>query len=238
MAKINTIFHYCSVDTFNLVISNKCIRVSDLNKTNDYMEKEWASDTILNILQDEFVKLGVTINLDEDYKYWNGVDSHRKFLEKKINEFRASSDPILITCFSKNSDKLSQWRAYGEDGYGVAIGFDLNKIRLLQDKGYNIYVKDVIYNEKKQGIEISKAIKQSVNYMKELFNGDDARISDDFNEYFIYEFDAFCEVIVDKLEPISCYIKNPAFIEEEEIRIIYNPGLDPEPGADQIFEYF
>lgn len=54
----------------------------------------------------------------------------------------ASTDPILITCFSKQEDKLSQWRTYGQDGYGVAIGFDLNKIMLLQDKEININVKD------------------------------------------------------------------------------------------------
>lgn len=125
----------------------------------------------------------------------------------------ASTVPILITCFSKQEDKLSQWRAYGQDGYGVAIGFDLNKIMLLQDKKININVKDVIYNEKKQATEISQAIKQSVKYMKELFKEDSTRTSDDFSEYFRDEFDAFCEVIVDKLEQIRYHIKNPAFIE-------------------------
>jgi len=202
------------------------------------MERKWASNMLLNIIQSEIDKLGVKINLDEDYKYWHGIDSHRKYLEKQIKEFMLSSDPILITCFSKKDDKLSQWRAYGQDGYGVAIGFDLNKIRLLQDKKNNINVKDVIYNEKKQVTEISKAIKQSVKHMKELFNEDLVRISDDFNEYFTEEFDAFCEVIVDKLEPISCYIKNSAFIEEEEIRIIYDSGLYSEVQRYEINRYF
>lgn len=144
MAGINTIYHYCSVDTFNLIISNKCIRASDLNKTNDYMEKRWACKMLLSIIQDELEKLGVKINLDENYKYWDGIDSHRKFLEKEIISFMDSADPILIACFSKQKDTLSQWRAYGQDGYGSAIGFDLNKIRLLQDMKSNINVKDVI----------------------------------------------------------------------------------------------
>lgn len=74
--------------------------------------------------------------------------------------------------------------------------------------------------------------------MKELFKEDSTRTSDDFSEYFRDEFDAFCEVIVDKLEQISCHIKNPAFIEEEEIRIIYSPGLDPEVQRYEIEGYF
>jgi hypothetical protein len=31
---------------------------------------------------------------------------------------------MFLTCFSENGDLLSQWRAYGNNGDGVAIGFD------------------------------------------------------------------------------------------------------------------
>ncbi len=34
--------------------------------------------------------------------------------------------PIHIACFSAEQDYLGQWRAYGDDGKGVAIGFDIN----------------------------------------------------------------------------------------------------------------
>ncbi|GMQ62471.1 hypothetical protein [Vallitalea maricola] len=44
MAKLDTVYHYCSVDTFFSIIQNKTIRLSDLNKTNDYMEKRWVSN--------------------------------------------------------------------------------------------------------------------------------------------------------------------------------------------------
>ena len=39
MTKIDTIYHYCSIDTFFSIIQNKTLRLSDLNKTNDSMEK-------------------------------------------------------------------------------------------------------------------------------------------------------------------------------------------------------
>ena len=39
---MSNIYHYCSLDTFAQIIKNKTIRLSDLNKTNDYMEKKWG----------------------------------------------------------------------------------------------------------------------------------------------------------------------------------------------------
>lgn len=39
---MQTIYHYCSIETFSLIIKNKAIRLSDLDKTNDYMEKRWG----------------------------------------------------------------------------------------------------------------------------------------------------------------------------------------------------
>lgn len=70
--------------------------------------------------------------------------------------------------------------------------------------------------------------------MKNLFDCDTARVRDDFNSYFIEEFDAFCEVFCDELAILSCYMKNPAFKEEDEVRIFYAPTIsDDEPALIQ-----
>lgn len=45
-------YHYCRLDTFIAIISNKSLRLCDLSKTNDYMERKW----ILNILEDSLIK--------------------------------------------------------------------------------------------------------------------------------------------------------------------------------------
>lgn len=39
---IDIIYHYCSLETFVQIIKNKTIRLSDLNKTNDYAG--WLDD--------------------------------------------------------------------------------------------------------------------------------------------------------------------------------------------------
>lgn len=233
----NMIYHYCSVDIFNLIISNKSIRLSDLNKTNDYMEKKWASNIVLDIIQDELSKLGLNINLSESYAYWDGVNSHIDYLEEQLNDLLLTSDPILISCFSKSNDKLSQWRAYGQDGYGVSIGFDLEKIKMIECNSNNIYVDKVIYNEKSQKNKIAKCIEKAVDYMSTLYE-EIPLIADDFNAYFREEFDGFCEFIVGKLEEVSCCIKNPAFAEEDEVRIVYNPHLYRDMSDENINELF
>lgn len=67
-------------------------------------------------------------------------------------------------------------------------------------------------------------------YIQNMFEYDQVKVFDDFNEYFTDEFDSFCEVLGEYFENIGCIIKNPAFSEENEVRIIYDPKL-PRPEA-------
>lgn len=96
----------------------------------------------------------------------------------------------------------------------------------LLGKGQNdIYIEDVLYDKEEQIEEIHLAVYDALIYMKDLFEQDTARVYDDFNKYFVEEFDAFCEVICDELAILSCYMKNPAFKEEDEVRIFYAPNI-------------
>lgn len=232
----NTIYHYCSVDTFNAIISNKCIRLSDLNKTNDYMEKKWICKLVEDALIREFKKQDIDIKLREYYWYDDGMENHLLYLQDLMEYFIQS--PTYISCFSKHNDKLSQWRAYGDDGTGIAIGFDYKKIKKAKCPSKNLFVEEVLYKENKQLEAIQYAVEKTVYYILDMFERDEVKISDDFNEYFVEEFDAFCEVICDYFNPLSCYIKNPAFTEEGEVRIIYSPDLQVCMEQQDADEYF
>lgn len=223
----NTIFHYCSLETFFAIITNKCVRLSDLNKTNDYMEKRWTSKLLVEALINKLQEWKVDIDLQEEYWYEDGLDSHLKFYEKIMNEVLYDTKPVLISCFSKEKDVLSQWRAYGQDGTGISIGFNQKLIKNL-DKiktKNNVWVKDIIYREKKQREEVEDCIEACMWYMQRLFDSDKFKSTTEFKEYFRNEFDVFCEVLPEYLEQISCFIKNPAFKEEKEVRIIYDTNL-------------
>lgn len=224
MARLESIYHYCSADTFMAIVQNKTLRLSDLNKTNDYMEKRWANKFIVSMLQEKLDEYGINMKLEEDYWYDEESNNHLQYYKKEVERVLYDESPVLITCFSEKKDILSQWRAYGQDGTGVAIGFNYKAISLLNDKR-DMFFEKVIYKENKQKEKLGQLIESVIIYIQNMFEEDKARISDDFNVYFKEEFDAFCEVLVDYIGPISCIIKNPAFSEEREIRIIFNPKL-------------
>ena len=45
----NIVYHYCSLDTFNLIISNKTLRVSDIRKSNDSEELLWYTKFVTRL---------------------------------------------------------------------------------------------------------------------------------------------------------------------------------------------
>lgn len=222
------LYHYCNLETLITIISNKCLRLSDLSKSNDYMERKWIVNIIEEALNKSFNDEGIIINLREEYWYGEGINNHISYLLDMLNyDVKRSS---YITCFSRNGDLLSQWRAYGDDGRGVAIGFNAKLLYKVDSSKNNVYIEDVLYDKEEQIEEIHIAVANALIHMKNLFDCDAVRVSNDFNSYFIEEFDAFCEVFCDELSILSCYMKNSAFKEEDEVRIFYAPIIyDDEP---------
>lgn len=221
---MDKIYHYCSLETFAQIIKNKTIRLSDLNKTNDYMEKKWGMKLLYRALYSELKNRGIVMDLKEDYWYSENAHNHLEQLENDITS--SLNHQTLITCFSTKKDMLSQWRAYGNDGVGVAIGFDYNLFKKLLKSEKKFLIDSVIYKKEKQEKKIKEELfTPAFMYMENMFAQDAVRCSDDYNEYFVEEFDCFCECLYDDVERVFPFLKNPAFEEEKEVRIVYNTGI-------------
>lgn len=224
MGKKRIVYHYCSIETFYAIITNKCLRLSDLNKTNDYMGKKWTLKLIDNVLIKTLEERKINIDIKEQFWYGEGINSHLDYFRKNMEEYLNEDTPVLITCFSKEKDLLSQWRAYGDDGNGIAIGFDLDILENLLESRQDICIDDVIYDLHDQEIYIQYAIGCSMSYMM-----DDVKVNniseEMLKEYFDEEFETMCEVLPENLKNTCCFIKNPAFREEQEVRIVYHPDL-------------
>jgi hypothetical protein len=108
----------------------------------------------------------------------------------------------LASCFSSDGDVLSQWRAYADDGNGYVIGFNATELLKL-----NVKPLRVEYNEKKQIKELKAFIKAI--YEVESQQEDDEKYGDDFFRT--------CSTLSFDLASF----KNPAFKEEQEIRLIH-----------------
>jgi len=100
------IYHYCSLNNLLKIITSKELYLFNAISMNDSYETNW----IIHLINEELSKRNNDFN-DEDIKYLD-----RSFSSNRLYPY--------ISCFSLDSDSLSQWRAYADDGKGVAIGFN------------------------------------------------------------------------------------------------------------------
>ena len=116
-----------------------------------------------------------------------------------------------MCCFSKHGDKLSQWRAYGDDGKGVALIFTEQGLRdsIEKQNDFPKYIVDVIYDELEQQSYCTKLVEDMIaNTIFEKKNTHSPKVLKISKEFLVS----------------SVFFKNKGFQEEGEARLIYNPS--------------
>lgn len=150
------LYHYCSMEVFLSIIQNKSIWLSDANKTNDPSELNYifnfftsTIDECLEKYTDKYTNLIVQkVKAIANTTVYNLVYEKAPIARYKKN---------FICCFSEAKDLLSQWRAYGNDGNGVAIGFNSDMLsRMCCDESFGF--TKVIYSEKKMKDFLDKTL--------------------------------------------------------------------------------
>lgn len=109
------IYHYCNRIVFESILETKEIWLSDITKMNDESEYKSGYEIIREVLSEFGLK-------DHDIA--------SEMSDENLNQ----TFQILIGCFSRNGDLKSQWHEYADQGTGVSIGFDAEKI-----KEYNLF---------------------------------------------------------------------------------------------------
>ena len=122
----------------------------------------------------------------------------KEFLDEidEVIHFSGFQSLLLANCFSTDKDVLSQWKAYADDGKGYVIGFNAKELL-----GLPIRALQVLYDKEQQIKEATATIDALYQLKQEDSN----------------EFKTFCNVFGYDLSAF----KNPAFIEEKEIRLIH-----------------
>lgn len=114
-----------------------------------------------------------------------------------------------VTCFSKEGDSLSQWRAYANNGNGISIGFNRKKLESVL-AGNNSY-KYILYDKESQKSAVKLIINEATKFLlpkkKEL----------DWSDHKYYYFAGYC--VSNLLDLIIANYKDPAFKEEKEYRV-------------------
>lgn len=167
------------------ILRNKRLWLSDINTMNDFSEHHWAYEKFIE---------AVNLNFDS---------LEKSFVEELDGVVSATQlKPLpLISSFSADGDVLSQWRAYADEGRGVAIGFDAHLIDKLAIRSV-----EVEYDSEKQILYFSDILKV-MNQVYKSISPEEERSE--------FMFDLGAKIGMD----LSCF-KNPAFQEEKEIRII------------------
>lgn len=101
------IYHYTSLDNFLKIIESKQLYLFNAFNMNDNLEVNWINHLI-----------------DEEFKKFQEPE----LFTKTIELYNLNNTTPYLCCFSYDGDLLSQWRAYADDGCGIAIGFDETKL--------------------------------------------------------------------------------------------------------------
>lgn len=193
-------YYYCSLSTFLNILKSKQIYLSDPLKMNDNLEIKWYLDR----LNDEKSNENEFESVFNMMKMRSNIDFTFEELVKCLNSKGQMS--IYICCFSKESDILSQWRAYAEGGKGVSIGFDLEKLKIAD----NLLIREIIYENNIVQGEIENDVEVVADEMGTVLKEHKITMKEEQIDVFLHE-----------LIPELAKYKNPTFSEEREIRLIY-----------------
>ena len=129
--------------------------------TNDYTEMKWLFSKIGEVIEQ------ILVSYERKY-------SKEVLLKTKEIAFQTAENLLLkdvpivqcaksfLTCFSQASDLLSQWRVYGNDEKGVAIGFNAELFNDFSHGSY--YLTKVIYNQEETLKFLHIAIEQPLKW--------------------------------------------------------------------------
>lgn len=110
---MSNLFHYCSTAAFQSIISSQSIWLSALRLSNDTSEGQVVAQTMRRLAAGNGLAQETTDDL------LSAVFNLEGFYEG------------FGFCLSAERDLLSQWRAYGDDGRGVSIGFRMEYFESL-----------------------------------------------------------------------------------------------------------
>ena len=205
------LYHYAKTLSAISILESKEIRLSDIAKSNDYLEGFMLYPDILGVILSSYkaapfeFKYEGCQNLDAIELL---LDDTRSMLDRRIKEHTSTN---FVFCFSENGDLLSQWRAYADDGKGLCLGFDgrkmnefckqnpnvllFTKVYYLTPNDYVEYLKEVA----KRGLEELRGMRRWI--VEEMTQDDSSKDTDSligFNffgwlEYRIAESYAFKE---------------------------------------------
>lgn len=201
---MNTLYHYTDLNALLSIIKNKQLWLTGANNLNDHKEISWTT----TILAEKLSTLATKQKEKADL-LWH-IYNH-------------SLGVPFICSLTSEPDLLSQWRGYGDSAHGVAIGFrrealpSSERIPFLSAvRADSISLHQVIYERALQEGLIDEILSPIFSHQR----------LDEQTHLAISSAAA-------ALNGLATLLKNPAFSEEKEWRIIHRPMIMGRQGTNE-----
>ncbi|QDT10767.1 DUF2971 domain-containing protein [Planctomycetes bacterium K23_9] len=125
------IYHYCDANALLSILTNQKLWYTHAAYLNDTME----------------IRKGVEFCEELLSSRLKAVASDPVISSAKAYLANAEKWQYYVCCFSKGRDKLSQWRAYANDGDGFAVGFKTHYLSKSNDGPFECRLDSVSYEE-------------------------------------------------------------------------------------------
>lgn len=223
--EIETVYHYCSLETFLSIAKNRTIRLSDISKSNDLRETKATIDMI----REKAIALNREHGIEEYQPIMMGTNNDvamTHLIERVLDRLYHYSDVLVYAaCFSEERDLLSQWCEYADNGKGIVIGFNLEclrKICLASDDFLKI--DKVLYLNQADNLLNSKMDEYAHDFYQEIIGA----LANEEIEQLLTNPNAsnYIPLLTQKQLVIdSVFYKHESFSPEKEWRIVSNQEI-------------
>lgn len=124
------LYHYCSLSTLSKIIGEFNKQADNLSHANDKSTETGAKEDDYGRNIQSSVQMTSFHHLNDPME---SIMIKSLFSGKSEDYFSyiLSKTKTFVFCLSAEEDNLTMWRAYGDDGHGVCIGFNTKKMKDL-----------------------------------------------------------------------------------------------------------
>lgn len=164
----NFIYHFTSIDSFLNIIKNREIWLFDIQKSNDPQEgKLWISALFQSLRHG-----GVDCDKDILGQLYSKVFKFRETIKNSDYEKMKFICLCSSFCEYNENNELYLWRTYGDNGNGIAIGFEKPFLKELASRNKFVF-NTVKYKTKEEIMYIA------TNFLNEqIHNWEETTCSD------------------------------------------------------------
>ena len=212
------LYHYTSTEPAVNIIESNELWATNAVFMNDESEIRYAADILRRAL-DEAINDPEFVSVNRE-SVSRAVEPVQRVLANLHSYVEA-----YVSCFSSEQDQLSQWRSYGQSG-GLSIGFDTDELKgVMADHHGSLALVQITYNDAEHSKRIYGLVKAWIlMYLESLER--DARTKPHVEAMLFAQSFAWHAISV----------KNAAFSEEREWRLVWVRPRLPQTLPDEAFE--